>query len=150
MSAIARRRHARLRAGLPAEQAMGPVTPAWLQHRVAYYLELADIDAELILDATDYVRRTGRPHDPRRAGEVYRWPDRADRPLLFLDPYHLPSREEATRVIAHEVMHLRWPSYGHKQIAFHRAQQLLDAAAARTCGRSRKPVSGRDGRSERR
>jgi len=121
-------RHNALRPALPAATAARPVTRQWLLARIQQYLELANVDAHPILDAEEYEQRTGRPPDPGRAGEIFRGPpaDPVRPPLLYLNPTLLPTCAEADRLIAHEVMHLRWPSYGHKREAFARAQQLLD------------------------
>lgn len=43
---------------------------------------------------------------------------RDEHALIYLNLEHLAHRREADRVLAHEFMHLRWPSFGHKQIAF--------------------------------
>lgn len=125
---VTQRRHAALTSRLRPAQATRPVTPRWLKHRFGQFVELAGVPADLTVDAEEYQARTGRPPDPDRAGEVFTGPASArwDRALVYLNPAHLPNREEADRVFAHEIMHLRWPSYGHKSVAFQRAQHLLD------------------------
>jgi hypothetical protein len=55
---------------------------------------------------------------------------RLDIPLMAVNLTHVATKEAADRVFAHEVMHLRWPSYGHKQVAFDRAQNVLDTVGA--------------------
>lgn len=128
---LTQRRHAALRSPLPDDLQRAVPTEAWLRRRCVQLLAAADVAAELVFDADEYEARTGRPADPWRAGEVFRGRG-MDVPLLYIRLALLPDNAEADRVITHEVMHLRWPSYGHKQAAFERAQQLLDAVGPAT------------------
>ncbi|MEU1812986.1 hypothetical protein [Micromonospora aurantiaca (nom. illeg.)] len=126
------RRHRRLRHRLPTGTANLPADPQWLLDRVLTYAEAAKVPVTVILDAQAYTARTGVPVTPLTAGDCYTGPpgDRAAVRVIYLSPVLLPTRGVAECVIAHEIMHARWPSYGHRPIAFQRAQELLDHVGA--------------------
>src|SRR6266568_355254 len=125
---ITQRRHAQLQPRMTPELATGPVTEQYAHARARQFLAAAQVDAEITFDASVYQQRTARALDPRTAGELFRGPsdDRMPIPLLYFNLALAPDRQELDRILSHEVMHAGWPSYGHKEAAFTRAQRLLD------------------------
>lgn len=132
MSAVVQQRHQRLRHHLDPHDSAQPTDLWWLITRAHRYAAAAGITIDVVLDAQTYQRRTGLSVGTWWAGAAYTGPPgaRLAVPLLYLNPRLLLTRGDAETVIAHEVMHARWPSYGHRRIAFERAQQLLDAVAS--------------------
>lgn len=132
MSALVRHRQSLLRHHLDPADSATRADLWWLLTRTHAYAAAAGIAVDVVLDQRSYHHWTGRTVGDWCAGAAYtgpvgaRWPV----PLIYLSPRLLPTRGDAETVIAHEVMHARWPSYGHKKIAFARAQQLLDTVAA--------------------
>lgn len=106
--------------------AASPTSRDWVATRLAEYCHFVSVAADFTADPALYCALTGRAKDLYRAGEVFRFSP-PQRPLVHVNLRLAPTLGQAELVIAHEVMHLRWPSYGHKQIAFQRAQELLDS-----------------------
>ena len=113
---------------LPADEASLPVDPTWLSARALDFARVAGMRFLLVLDAGRYGRLTGQQLSTADVGRAYLGPANARLavPLLYLQPAALASRGDADQVLAHEVTHLKWPSYGHKVLAFERAQWLLN------------------------
>ncbi len=134
MSALVQTRHQQLRHRLNAHQAVRYADAAWLIARTHAYAAVAGVRVEVVLNAAVYAQRTGLAVSDWWAGDTFTGPAGARRriPIVYLNPALLPTRGDAETVIAHEIMHARWPSYGHRPVAFTRAQQLLDAFGART------------------
>lgn len=119
-----------LRHSLPTEIASLPVDAGWLALRTEKFEAASGIGVRLVLSLAAYHRLTGRRPSPDAAGHACLFaPDgsRFPLPVVFLNPGLLRDRGDAEQVLAHEFMHARWPSYGHKREGFERAQQLLDA-----------------------
>ncbi|GJF30278.1 hypothetical protein KNE206_29780 [Kitasatospora sp. NE20-6] len=126
-SAITIARTRALRSPLPACEADLPADVPWLRARAPHFARAAGLRFLLILDAAKYTRLTGQQIGVEVVGRAYRGPESARLavPLLYLQQAALATRTEADQVLAHEVTHLKWPSYGHKVKAFDRAQWLL-------------------------
>lgn len=131
MTTVVQARHRQLRHHLDHAAAAALTDAWWLITRVHEYATAAGITVDVVLDAVSYRRRTGLDVGVWWAGAAYTGPPAARRakPLIYLNPQLVPTRGEAELVIAHEVMHARWPSYGHRPAAFARAQYLLDTVA---------------------
>ncbi|OIV36993.1 hypothetical protein BIV57_13475 [Mangrovactinospora gilvigrisea] len=121
-----------LRSPLSPSQARLPLGFPWLRQRVAHFVDVAERDCELMVDLQAYAAATGITFADNCAAQVYWGPveQRRPVPLLAVNLALVPTCGEADQVLAHEFMHLRWPSYGHKAVAFQRAQGLLDRLAA--------------------
>lgn len=121
-----------LRHHLPAETAARPVDAGWISLRTARFEAASGVSVRLVLRAATYRSLTGQLPSPRAAGQACLYAldgTRMNPAVVFLDLSLLHDRGQADRVLAHEFMHVCWPSYGHKAAAFERAQQLLDALA---------------------
>lgn len=105
-----------------------PADPWWLVTRTHQFAAAAGITVDVVLDALTYRRRTGLEVGRWWAGAAYTGKPgaRIATPLIYLNPRLCPTRGQAELVIGHEIMHARWPSYGHSKVAFDRAQHLLD------------------------
>ncbi|MFC5645368.1 hypothetical protein [Kitasatospora cinereorecta] len=127
-SAITIARTRALRSPLLAHEADLPADAPWLRGRAQQFTRAAGLRFLLVLDAAQYSRLTGQQIGVEVVGRAYRGPENARMavPLLYLQQAALATRTEADQVLAHEVTHLKWPSYGHKIKAFDRAQWLLD------------------------
>ena len=129
-STIARTRA--LRHGLPDAIAALPVDAGWLALRTERFAAASGIEVRLVLRPATYERLTGQRPSPGAAGHACLYGQDGTRftvPVVYLNPGLLADRGDAEQVLAHEFMHVRWPSYGHKREGFERAQQLLDALA---------------------
>jgi len=131
---VTQQRQGALISGL--ESAAAPSTVDWLQHRMGVLLAAAKLPAmPLYLSRDDYAAAGG----PQLPAHVVG--DAAHRlPAIFVDPTYARNRGDADRLLAHEVAHHRWPSYGHKAVFFRRCQRLLDLAAH---DRSHQPLGAR-------
>jgi hypothetical protein len=120
-----------LRHALPAGIAELPADEEWLRWRAALFAKAADTRVRLTLTPLAYRALTGLAPAPGAAGHacIYAHGDRLARPVVYLDPARLADRGAAERVLAHEFMHVKCPSYGHKRAGFDLAQRLLDAVA---------------------
>jgi hypothetical protein len=133
MTTVVQARHQQLRHYLDDVTAERPADLWWLITRTHQYAAAAGITVDVVLDALSYRRRTGLDVDPWWAGATYTGMPgaRPVRPLVYLNPRLIATRGDGELVIVHEIMHGRWPSYGHRAVAFDRAQQLLDTVAGR-------------------
>ena len=131
MTTIVQARTQQLRHHLDPVTASTPCDQWWLLTRAHEYAAAAGIAIDVVLDAWSYRRRTGLDVGRWWAGAAYTGMpgERVTTPLVYLNPRLIPTRGEGELVIAHEIMHCRWPSYGHRAIAFTRAQGLLDRVA---------------------
>jgi hypothetical protein len=132
MTTVVQHRHRQLQHHLNPATAALPADLWWLITRTHQYAAAAGIGVDVVLDAASYHRRTGLTVGPWWAGAAYTGEpgNRPAKPLIYLNPRLIPTRGDGELVIAHEVMHGRWPSYGHRAVAFDRAQRLIDLAAA--------------------
>ncbi|MCX5216209.1 hypothetical protein OG689_44545 [Kitasatospora sp. NBC_00240] len=121
-------RHEALRSPLPAEELLEPVTTKWLRNRAGLFMRAASRPFALTFDLARYSEASGLAFHEHYVAQVYRGDagNRLDVPLMAVNLALVPTREAADKVLAHESMHLRWPSYGHKRQAFAGAQNLLD------------------------
>lgn len=128
MTTVVQVRTQQLRHHLDDLTAATPCDQWWLLTRTHEYAAAAGIAVDVVLDALSYRRRTGLDVGQWWAGAAYTGMPgaRIAKPLVYLNPGLIPTRGDAELVIAHEIMHCRWPSYGHRAIAFSRAQALLD------------------------
>ncbi|MBV9025223.1 MAG: hypothetical protein JO362_15850 [Streptomycetaceae bacterium] len=116
---------------LPVYPAVATGLPATEQRGSWYALRV-----DRGLDALNHARAlTGAAAGHASAGECRKCPfselseERWASPALLTLPHYLaqvPTRGSADKVLAHETMHLRVPSYGHKREAFACAQVILD------------------------
>ncbi|MGW4894589.1 hypothetical protein ACWEQL_20285 [Kitasatospora sp. NPDC004240] len=127
-------RHEALRSPLPDQEQLLPVDGEWLHARAVLFREAAERPFELTLDVAEYSRRTGLAFHAHYVAQVYRGDDgcRLATPLMILNLALVPTRRAADKALAHEAMHLRVPSYGHKREAFACAQAILDRVGALT------------------
>lgn len=132
MSTLVQLRHRQLRHHLPARHAQRHVDESWLRARFEQYPTAAGIEADLHLAREVYAAATGTRPPNSSIGMAYRPIDRTAWRCAFIDLEQLHTRGQAELEIAHEVMHLTWWSYGHRPIAFLRAQQLIDTLAGLT------------------
>jgi hypothetical protein len=125
-------RHEALRSPLPAEQLLLPVDTTWLHSRAELFRQAAQRPFTLTVDVAEYSKVTGLPFHPHYVAQVYRGEagHRLPVPLMVVNLDQVPTREAADKVLAHETMHLRVPSYGHKREAFACAQAILDLVGA--------------------
>lgn len=125
-------RHRQLHHQLHDAVAALPADPWWLITRTHQYAAAAGISVEVVLDDASYRRRTGLDVGAWWVGAAYTGTpgDRSAKPLIYLNPRLIPTRGDGELIIAHEIMHGRWPSYGHRAVAFDRAQRLLDRVGA--------------------
>ncbi|MFF7647864.1 hypothetical protein [Streptomyces canus] len=121
-------RHEALVSPLPVVECVQAVDPRWLRTRAELFMEASQLPFALTFDLARYSQVTGLTFHAHYAAQVFlgEHDSRLDIPLMAVNLTHVPTREAADRVFAHEVMHLRWPSYGHKRVAFDRAQNVLD------------------------
>ncbi|WP_430787172.1 hypothetical protein [Actinoplanes sp. G11-F43] len=121
-----------LRHHLDPHLAAMPADPWWLVTRTHQFAAAAGITVDVVLDAVTWCRRTGLQVGRWWAGAAFVGEPgaRVPVPLIYLNRQLCPTRGQAELVIVHEMMHARWPSYGHRKIAFDRAQQLLDVVPA--------------------
>ena len=117
---------------LPAGIAALAADEAWLRWRAALFADAAGVRVRLALTALAYRALTGLTPAPGAAGEAchYAHGAKLERPVVYLNPARLADRGAAERVLAHEFMHVKCPSYGHKRAGFDVAQRLLDTVAA--------------------
>jgi len=134
MSALVQTRHRQLHHHLADDQARMVTDAGWLISRAHRYAAAAEVLIEVVLDPAQFARRTGLSVPDTWAGVAYTGPahQRLRAALVYLNQALMPTRGDAERVIAHEIMHVRWPSYGHREVAFTRAQQLLDTVDSHT------------------
>lgn len=125
---ISAERHAQLRHHLPSRIAHRVVDEHWLRARFSRYCAAAGITADLYVTRNGYHRATGQRPRPANIGMAFR-PAGEGQQCIFIDLEQLRTRGQAELELAHEIMHLRWWSYGHRAIAFTRAQQLIDTVA---------------------
>lgn len=139
MTAPVRRAHAvtierteALRHPLPAGIAALAADEAWLRWRAALFAKAAGVRVRLALTPLAYRALTGMTPAPGAAGHAchYAHGAKLERPVVYLDPARLADRGAAERVLAHEFMHVKCPSYGHKRAGFDVAQRLLDTVGA--------------------
>jgi hypothetical protein len=127
-------RHEALRSPLPQDELGTAVDPQWLRSRADLFMEAAERSFVLTLDLDHYASRTGLQFHTHYAAQVFRGKhtQRLEVPLMAVNLVHVRTREAADKVLAHECMHLRVPSYGHKTAAFACAQRLLDGVGSLT------------------
>ncbi|MCG7524017.1 hypothetical protein MHW47_06115 [Streptomyces sp. OfavH-34-F] len=96
------------------------------------FREAAERSFALTFDIARYAEATGLRFHPHYVAQVYRGEEgaRLDTPLMVVNLAQVSTRADADRVLAHECMHLRVPSYGHKKSAFACAQEILDQVAS--------------------
>ncbi|MCM2430905.1 hypothetical protein [Streptomyces sp. RKAG337] len=125
-------RHEALSSPLPAEERDSPVDTRWLRSRGGLFAQAAQRPFELTFDLVWYAKRTGLPFHPHYVAQVYRGEpeQRLEVPLMVVNLARVRTREAADKVLAHESMHLRVPSYGHKREAFACAQEILNAVGS--------------------
>lgn len=121
-----------LRHNLSAEIAAMPVDVDWLRWRAGLFATAAEVPVRLVLTPLAYRALTGLTPTPGAAGHacLYAHGVKLARPVVYLAPSRLADRGAAEQVLAHEFMHVKCPSYGHKRAGFQVAQRLLDAVAA--------------------
>lgn len=121
-------RHEALVSPLAEAECGQAVDPRWLRERAELFMEASQLPFTLTFDLARYSHVTGLKFHAHYAAQVFlgEYGRRLDIPLMAVNLAHVATKEAADRVFAHEVMHLRWPSYGHKQVAFDRAQNVLD------------------------
>nr|BEK71297.1 hypothetical protein KPHV_85240 [Kitasatospora purpeofusca] len=117
---------------LAAGEAVQAPTASWLRDRARLFSTAASVRFHLITQAGLYTRMTGEQLSTGDIGRAYFGPDgaRLPVPLVYLNLPALGTRRAADQALAHEVMHIGWPSYGHKAIAFDRAQHVLDTVGS--------------------
>ena len=113
---------------LASAEAVQVPTAAWLRDRARLFSAAAEVKFHLITSAALYTRMTGEQLNDGDIGRAHLGPAEARLPvpLVYLNVGALETRRAADQALAHETMHVGWPSYGHKAIAFERAQQVLD------------------------
>lgn len=121
-------RHDRLRHHLPPRVARRSVDEAWIRGRFLAYQHATTQALVLCLTRADYSALTGSEPPATSLGMTYRHRESGIR-VIFLDLEQLQTRGQAELTLAHEMMHAQWWSYGHRPIAFRRAQELIDAVA---------------------
>ncbi|WP_432140039.1 hypothetical protein [Streptomyces sp. bgisy154] len=121
-------RHEALVSRLPPGEAQLPVDTRWLRERAELFRQAAERPFALTFDTVWYAEATGLAFHPHYVAQVYRGEPgaRLETPLMVMNLNMVPTREDADRALAHECMHLRVPSYGHKREAFACAQAILD------------------------
>lgn len=127
-------RHEALLSPLPAPESLLPVDTRWLRARADLFKEAAERPFTLTFDTAGYSEATGLPFHPHFVAQVFRGEpeSRLDVPLMALNLARVTTRADADRALAHECMHLRVPSYGHKREAFACAQNILDRVGSLT------------------
>ena len=127
-------RHEALRSPLPKAELTMPVTTQWLRARAGMFAQVAQRPFDLTFDLARYSKVTGVSFRDHYVAQVFRGAaeQRWDMPLMAMNLARVPTREAADRALAHETMHLRVPSYGHKREAFAWAQQALDRVGPMT------------------
>lgn len=127
MSELTQRRHFALCHRLGAAEAAEAAAPAWVADRIRHYAAAATLGPVVpVLSAEDHEARTGRVVDPLTWGNAdWSGPEL----LVYVDPRKCRTKGVAELVVAHEVGHLRWRSYRHRQIFFTRVQELIDRAS---------------------
>jgi len=125
-------RHAALRSPLPAQEAQLAVDTQWLRRRAQLFATAAERPFTLMFDLAKYSQITGIQFHDHYVAQVYRgeYGARLAVPLMAVNLRRVRTREDADRVLAHETMHLKVPSAGHKVAAFAAAQRLLDLVGA--------------------
>ncbi|MEU9255755.1 hypothetical protein AB0D66_28390 [Streptomyces sp. NPDC048270] len=100
----------------------------WLRARAELFKEAAERPFALTFDTARYAEATGLPFHSHYVAQVFRGEpgSRLKVPLMALNLARVGTRADADRALAHECMHLRVPSYGHKLEAFACAQDILD------------------------
>lgn len=135
MSDTTMRRHFSLRHRLGPAEAAQPATHEWVAERIHRYAEVAGVAPVVaITTGRDYQARTGRPVGRQLWGEAD-WSS-GELPLVYVDPAKTGSRAQAELVVAHEVAHVRWRSYGHRRVLFERCQELIEKVSAQIDGLS--------------
>lgn len=121
-------RHEALVSRLSPGEAQLPVDTRWLRGRAELFRQAAERPFALTFDTVWYAEATGLAFHPHYVAQVYRGEPgaRLETPLMVMNLNMVPTREDADRALAHECMHLRVPSYGHKREAFACAQEILD------------------------
>ncbi|MER5356306.1 hypothetical protein ABT093_39060 [Kitasatospora sp. NPDC002551] len=121
-------RHEALVSRLPPREAQLPVDTRWLRGRAELFRQAAERPFALTFDTAWYAEATGLVFHPHYVAQVYRGEPgaRLETPLMVMNLNMVSTREDADRALAHECMHLRVPSYGHKREAFACAQEILD------------------------
>lgn len=126
MSAITQQRHFALRHRLDAEEASAPASDHWVAERIHHYAAVAHVGPVVALvRAEEHQARSGRPVDPFTWGNAD-WS--GSELLVYVDPAKCGTKGAAELVVAHEVGHLRWRSYRHREVFFTRVQDLIDQA----------------------
>lgn len=117
--------------GLPTEIAALPADVDWLRWRAELFAKATGTRVRLVVTPVAYRALTGLAPAPGAVGHacLYAHGVRLVRPVVYLAPARLADRGAAEQVLAHEFMHVKWPSYGHKLAAFAAAQHLLDVVA---------------------
>lgn len=118
-------RHEALRSPLPRCEQLQAADAGWLPTRADLFRQAAGCPFDLTLNADDFSRRTGLAVHSNDVAHAY-WGSRVETPLLIVNLALATTRLQCDQALAHEVMHLLVPSYGHKQAAFARAQAVLD------------------------
>lgn len=128
MSATTMRRHFALCHRLSTAEAVQPATAAWVVARIHRYAGVAGV-APVVATTSgpEYQAFSGRPVGPDMWGEA-NWAC-GGCPVVYVDPAKARTRGAAELVVAHEVAHVRWRSYGHRRVLFDRCQALIDQVA---------------------
>ncbi len=117
-------RRAALAHRLPVEVATRPATAAGVTTRAAAFAGAAGVHLDRVTTSRrEYRAQTGIDVAADTIGEAS-W--HHGRHVVFIDPDGCRDTGTAETLIAHEIGHLRWPSYGHKVMFFTRVQELLD------------------------
>jgi hypothetical protein len=126
MSAVTEQRHFALRHRLRAEEATEAALGEWVAERIHHYAAVAGLGRVVaVLTAEEHQARSGRLVGPNTWGNAD-WS--GSELLVYVDPAKCGTKGAAELVVAHEVGHLRWRSYRHRQVFFARVQALIDRA----------------------
>lgn len=126
MSATTVRRHFALRHHLGPVEADAAAAP-WVRQRIRRYAAAAGLEVVAAVTCpAEHESRTGRPVGPHTWGDGWAGPEL----VVYVDPARCATKGMAELVVAHDVGHLRWRSYGHRRVFFTRVQDLIDQVAA--------------------
>lgn len=126
-AAATQARHFALTHHLPAGVAAEPASARWVRQRARRYAAAAGVELHTVTTSPDrYTALTGIPVGPDDWGKAS-WA--AGRHIVYIQPHCGGGTKGGVElVVAHEISHLRWPSYGHRTVFFDRVQRLVDTA----------------------
>jgi len=128
MSETTMRRHFSLRHLLGPAEAAQPATSIWVAERIHRYAGVAGIGPVVaVTSGSEYHALSDRPVAPGMWGEA-NWAC-GPLPVVYVDPAKAATRGSAELVVAHEISHVKWRSYGHRRVLFDRCQALIDQEA---------------------